>query len=251
VDIILLIGSLLVDLWLLAIVYRQRVGSQLPWFVTYVAWGVLLQITQIVARAVSLRLYIAVYWWMEAVAVILIVGAVSESFLRIFRGFTTMAWFRWSLWSVIGAVVAYSAWKAIHAPALQSNRLTVLVFDAEFLFRWGIAGIALLTTVLTLLHQGSLNTREDAVITGFGVASFTFVLYVSTFSIFGQKYTFIVKYLPSVGYFLAVGWWIWVFSRPEEEYGFEQLGMGPEDMRKEVRRYREHLEEVMKKKWRF
>lgn len=249
-EIALLVGGLIVYGLLLAILHRHGARKQLPWFVVYVGWGVLLQTTQIVARAISLRLYIAVYWWMEAVAVVLIVGAVRESFLRIFRGFTKMAWFRWSLWSVIGSVVAYSVWKALHAPPLQSNRLTVLVFDAEFFFRWGIAGIALLTTVLTFVHEGSLNTREDAVITGFGVASLTFVIYVSIFSIFGQKYTFIVKYLPSVGYFLAVGWWIWVFSRPEEQFGFEELGMGPDDMRKEVRRYREHLEEVMKKKWR-
>lgn len=249
--IILLIGGLVVDVWLLVILLRQGAKKQLPWFTTYVIWGVVLQVTQIAARAISVRLYIAVYWWMEAVAVILIVGAVRESFLRIFRGFTRIAWFRWSVWSVIGAVTLYSIWKAFHAPPLQSSRLTVFVFGAEFLFRWGIAGIALLTTVLTLVHEGSLSTREDAVITGFGVASLTFVLYVSTFSIFGQKYTFLIKYLPSVGYFLAVGWWIWVFSRPVAEYGFKELGMGPEDMRKEVHRYREHVEEIMRKKWRF
>lgn len=250
-EITLLVGGLIFYGLLLTILHREGVRKQLPWFATYVTWGVLLQVTQIVARAVSLRLYIAVYWWMEAVAVVLIVGAVRESFLRIFHGFTKMGWFRWSVWSVIGAVVAYSIWKAVHAPPLQSSRLTVFVFGAEFLFRWGIAGIALFTTVLTLVHEGSLNTREDAVVTGFGVASLAFVLYVSSFSIFGQKYTSSIKYLPSAGYFLAVGWWIWVFSRPVEEFGFEELGMGPEDMRKEVRRYREQLEEVMKKKWRF
>lgn len=250
-EIILLIGGLVVDVWLLVIVERQSARKQLPWFATYVVWGVVLQITQIAARAISVRLYITVYWWMEAVAVILIVGAVRESFLRIFRGFTKLAWFRWSLWSVIGAVVAYSVWKAVHAPPLQSSRLTVFVFGAEFLFRWGIAGIALFTTVLTLVHEGSLNTREDAVVTGFGVASLAFVLYVSSFSIFGQKYTSSIKYLPSVGYFLAAGWWIWVFSRPIEEYGFKELGMGPETMRNEARRYREHVEDIMRKKWRF
>jgi hypothetical protein len=59
------------------------------------------------------------------------------------------------------------------------------------------------------------------------------------FSFFGTKYLFLSRYLPSVGYFLAVFLWIWAFSRPVESFGFKELGMGPEDMLKEIRRYRE------------
>lgn len=234
-DVALLIGSLVVDIWLLVILQRQGVRKQLPWFVIYVAWGVLLQTAQIVARAISLQLYIAVYWWMEAVAVLLIVAAVRESFLRIFHGLTGKPGFRWLVWSVIGAVVVYSGWKAVHAPPLQTSRLATFVFGAEFLFRWGIAGIALLTTVLSLLAKEGI-TREDAVVGGFGVASLTFVLYVSSFSVLGNKYIFLTKYIPSVGYFVAVFWWIYVFSRPLSKFGFEELGMGPEEIREELRR---------------
>jgi hypothetical protein len=243
------IAGFVVYAWLLIIIHRQGVRKQMPWFASYVVWECVATLAQLLLWLVHRQLYYAAFWWIEAVDVALIVAAVRESFLRIFEGFTKIAGFRWSVWGVIGAVVAYSSWKAIHAPPLQISPFFTLVVGAEFLFRWGIAGIALLTTVLTLMFEGSVDTREDAVVTGFGIASIAFVLYVSTFSILGQKYIFITKYLPSVGYFLAAGWWIWLFSRPIEEFGFTELGMGPEEIRKRVRQYREHLEEMMRKKW--
>jgi hypothetical protein len=35
-----------------------------------------------------------------------------------------------------------------------------------------------------------------------------------------------------------VFWWIYVFSRPVKQFGFEELGMGPDEIRKALRRYR-------------
>jgi len=236
-----IVAGLAVYAWLLIIVRRHRVWTQLPWFVCYVLWEILAACVQLVLLPISRQLYNEVYWWMEAVEIILIVAAVRESFLRIFQGFTRIRGFRWSLWTVIGAVVIYSAWKAVYAPPVQSSRLDALVFGAEFLFRWGIVGIAFLTTILSFLLKEPMNTREDAVVTGFGIASLAFVVYVASFSIFGTKYTFFTKYVPSVGYFLAVFWWIWVFSRPVEGFGFKELGIGPEDMLKAMRRYRETI----------
>jgi hypothetical protein len=237
----LLIANLVVNGWLLISVHRQGARKQLPWFVLYVAWGILLAGVQLVAWTISPKLYVAVYWWMEGIAVVFIVAAVRESFLRIFRGFTRIAGFRWSVWIVIGAVVAYSAWKAIYAPPVQGTKLDAFVFGAEFLFRWGIFGIAALTTILSVVVKEPMDTREDAVVTGFGVASVTVLAHVVSFSLFGTKYTFFTKYIPSMGYFLAVFWWIWVFSRPVKGFGFKELGIGPEDMLKAMRRYRETM----------
>jgi hypothetical protein len=245
----LLIANLIVDLCLLVLVHRQGIRKQLPWFVFYVAWGVLLASVQLIAWIISPQLYVAVYWWMELIAVVLIVSAVRESFLRIFSGFTSIAGFRWSVWGVIMAVVIYSAWKAIYAPPVQSTRLGSFVVGAEFAFRWAIFGIVVLTVIFSFLLREPMDTREDAVLTGFGLASFGVLAGVINFSLFGTKYLFFTKYAPSVGYFLAVFWWIWVFSRPVAEFGFKQLGMGPQDIAKELRRYREFTGQMMRKKW--
>jgi hypothetical protein len=246
---ILIIAGLVVDAWLLIIVYRQGVRKQLPWFVLYIAWGVLLASVQLATWIISPRLYVAAYWWMELIDVVLIVAAVRESFLRIFQGFTSKAGFRWSVWSVILAVILYSAWKAIYAPPVQSTRLGSFVVGAEFAFRWAIFGIAVLTAVFSVFLREPMDTREDAVVTGFGLASVGVLAGIISFSLFGTRYLFFTKYAPSVGYFLAVFWWIWVFSRPVSEFGFKELGMGPEDIAKELRRYRIFSERMTRKKW--
>ena len=232
-------ANLFVNLWLLVIVHRQAVRKQLPLFVSYVVWAVLAGSAALVLSLIGRQMYDTLSWWMEVVEIALIVAAVRESFLQLFKGFTTKPGFRWSVWSVIGGVVIYSAWKALHAPPVQGNKLGVFEIEAEFLFRWAIFGIALLTTILRFLLKESSETREDAVVTGFGLASFGFLVYVMSFWIIGTKYIFLTKFAPSVGYFLAAFWWIWVFSRPVSQFGFEQLGMGPEDIAKMLRRYRD------------
>jgi hypothetical protein len=186
---------------------------------------------------------------MEAVAVVLIVGAVRESFLRIFEGFTSKPGFRWLLSTVIAGVVLYSAWKAIYVPPIHGSRLEAFVFGAEFAFRWGIAAIGILTITLSFMLKEPPNTREDAVVTGFMIASVAVLIGVINFSSFGTKYLFLTKYAPPVGYFAAVFLWIWTFSRPVDQFGFKELGMEPEEIRNELQRYGEINERMMRKKW--
>ena len=242
-DVALIAAGLASGIWLLIIVCRQSVRKQLPWFVAYVSWQVVQALSQLLALMVSRRLYITVYWWMEAVEILLTVAAVRESFLRIFRGFTKMPWFRWIVSGVIAAVVAYSAWKAIYYPPVQGNWLTSFIVGSEFLFRWGIAGIALLTYVLSWSLSELSETREDAVMTGFGLISGAVILAVIWVSVFGNN-LFFSKYAPSVGYFIAIFLWIRVFSRPVEGFSFEELGIGPEDMLKLIRRYRADVKKI-------
>ena len=237
------IAGFVVYIWLLIILHRQGVRKQLPWFALYVLWECIATLVQFALWVVKQRLYYEAFWWIEAVEVALIVAAVRESFLRIFQGFTRKAGFRWSVWIVIVAVVVYSGWKAAYAPPLQVDRLFTFVFGAEFLFRWGFLGITLLMVVLTFLMREGI-TREDAVVTGFGIASGAFLLYLGSFSLFGTKYIFLTKHIPSVGYFVAVFWWIYVFSRPLRQFGFEELGMGPDEIRKALRRYRASGEQL-------
>lgn len=223
---ITIVINLLVNVWLLVIVHRKCVRKQLPWFASYIAWEVVSGCFELAFWLNNRPLFAGLYWSFEAVEVGLIVAAVRESFLRIFQGFTSIRGFRWAVSAVIGVVVLYSAWKAVQAPPLPSSRLAAFVAGAEFLFRWGIAGIALLTVILNFRLHEPVDTRENAVVTGFGTASLAFVLYVGSFSIFPIKYIFLFRYLPSVGYFLAAFWWIWVFSRPVKNLGLKDLAIG-------------------------
>lgn len=235
---------LLLNFWLLTVLHRQAVRKQLPCFVFYIAWEVCSGCLSLALLAINRHLHDAVYWWFEAIEIALIVAAVRESFLRIFGGFTKMRWFRWTVTGVILAVIAYATYKAIYYPPIQGNRLTVLVAGAEFLFRWGIAGIGILTIVLSWLVDEPTHTREDAVVTGFAVISIAFVGYVILVSLFGTKYLFFAKYIPSVGYFMAAILWIRVFSRQEKGIGFEEIGIGPEEMLKLVRGYQKAIDAI-------
>lgn len=241
------VASPLVNLWLLIIVCRQGIRKQLPWFVSYLTWEVLAGFAVLILWLIGRQFYDMLSWSMEMIEIALIVAAVRESFLRLFWGFRDKLGFRWSVWSVIAGVVIYASWTAIAAPSLQQNKFGIFEVDAELLFRWVIFGIALLTTFLGLLLKESPETREDAVIMGFGIASAGFLVYVISFSLFGAKYTFFTKFAPPVGYFLAAGWWLWVFSHPVADFGLKELGMGPEDIAKALRRSRELLEHIMRK----
>src|SRR5215470_14699030 len=100
--------------------------------VALIVAGIVIGAWLLIILSIDRQLYARAYWWMEAVGIALIVAAVRESFLRIFQGFTRIAGFRWSVWTVIGAVVAYPAWKVTYAPPLQTSRLFAFVFGAEF-----------------------------------------------------------------------------------------------------------------------
>lgn len=217
----------------------------MPWFVYYVAWEVFAGFATLPFWLFRRQLYNTLTWWMEPVEIALIVAAVRESCLRVFEA---VVGFRSGVWAVISAVIIYSAWEAFHAPPIQANRFGVFEVQAEFLFRWAILGIWMLIMALSGLLGIPTNTRENAVVTGFGVICGSFLLYIGIFWVFGNKYTFLAQYVPPVGYFVAVGWWIWVFTCPIEKYGFKELGMGPKDIAGHLRSYRQHVEEMMRKK---
>lgn len=241
------IANFLVNLWLFKILQRQGVKKQLPWFVSYIAWQLVLTVIGLGIWIGWRSLYIAVFWWMEAVTVVLLVAAVRESLLRIFKGFESLL--RWSVLAVVVAVLAYSAWKGMHAPPVQGSRLVTFVAGAEFVFRWGIAAVSTVSAALMRFIDEPSGKREDAVITGAAIASLGFVALVVVRWLFGTRFTFFAQYLPDVGYFIAAFYWIKIFPRPVEEFGFKELGMGPEEIARELSGYREILEWMRSKLW--
>jgi hypothetical protein len=241
-DIALFIANLLVDTLLLAILLRQGVRKQLKWFVFYVAWEFLGACVGLATWSASKTLYVTVFWWMEGPRIALMVMAVRESLLRIFEEFRSLLW--WFVFAAILAVVLYSAFKAVYAPPVQSNWLLSFVIGAEFTFRWGIAAVTILSVPLMWFIEEPRSGREYSVVVGCGLASLAFLAHVLSRSFFGTRFTFFTQYLPDVGYFVTVLWWIKVFLRPLEEFGFKELGMEPEDIAKELRRYREAADRI-------
>lgn len=237
--------NLVLDAWLLKILWQQRVRKSLAWFVAYIGWELLSTVVGLATYLVSSRLYIAVYWWKEGIRMALLVGTVRESLLRIFRGFNSLL--RWSVAGVIMIVLLYSAWKAVHVPPVQSNRIASFMLGAEFTFRWGIAGVTVVALALMWSMNEPKGSRESAVITGVAIAAMGFVAWAIIRSVFGTRFLSFAQYLPDMGYFIAAFYWIKMFSRPASEVGLDHLGMEPKDALRELGRYREIVEWVRSK----
>lgn len=234
--------------WLLLVVSRRGIWRQLPWFTCYIASELVGACVGLVLWSVDRHLYVTVYWWMAAAQISLLVGTVRESFLRTFVGFNSLRWFPWLVWSVIGSVLVYSTWKAIYAPPVQNNRIVSLIIDGEFTFRWGIVAVGLLSVALEKLFELQRDTREVAVMDGCAVASVGFLTWTVIRSLFGTKYSLITQYIPELAYLLAAWIWIKYMLRRETEWGFSQLGMTPEQVALELRRYRQAAEQILGKK---
>jgi hypothetical protein len=247
IPILIFLVGLAVDSWLLVIVWRRKIWSKLPWFASYIAWEMATTGVGLGLWLFDRKHYVAVFWWMEAVLISLIAAAVRESFLRIFVGFSSLRWFPWVVRCVIGCVLLYSGWKAVYAPPVQSDRILSFIIAGEFTFRWAFAAIGLLSLILVWMLDLPNGTPETAVMDGCTIASWAFLTWVLSRSFFGEKYTWIMQYVPELGYLLAASIWIKYMSRPEREFGFKELGITPEVMALELRRYREVAERIFGK----
>jgi hypothetical protein len=202
----------------------------------------------LVLWVVNRHLYVTVYWWLDVAQVILIVGTVRESFLRTFVGFSSLRWFPWLVWSVVGSIFVYSGWHAIYAPHVQSNRILASIIDGEFAFRWAIVAVGLLSAGLERLFQLPRDTREVAVIDGSAVASVGLLAWVVIRSLFGTRYSLVTQYFGELAYLLASSIWIKYMLRPEAAVGFNELGLSPEQVALELRRYRTAAERLLKRR---
>ncbi len=234
--------------WLILILLRRSVIRHLPWFTAYIASELIGACIGLALWSFHRRLYVTVFWWMAAAQITLIVGAVRESFVRVFIGFRSLSWFPWLVRGVITIVLLYSGWKAIYAPAVKTNRLISLLVDGEFAFRWTIVAIGVLSLALERILQVSRETREAAVLDGSTIASLGMLGWAVSRSLFGLKYAFLTQYVTEVAYLLAAAVWIKCMSRPEIATGFKELAMTPEQVAAELLRYRRAAERFLKRR---
>jgi hypothetical protein len=234
--------------WLLVVMLRRGIWRSLPWFTSYIASEVLGACAGLALWSVNRHLYLTVYWSLDAVQLILIVGAVRESFVRTFVGFSSLRWFPRLVAGVIATVLVYAAWKAIYAPPVQNNRLVALIIGGEFTFRWGIVAVGLLSAGLERLFSLARDTHEVAVIDGCAVVSVGILAWAVIRSLFGTRYSLITQYFGELAYLLASWIWLKYMLRQKAETGFEQLGMAPEQVALELSRYRKAAVRLLNKR---
>jgi hypothetical protein len=90
--------------------WRQRLYARFPLFAAYIAY-VAVQMVLRSAFLANQHFYFYVYWLTAPIEVILSLLAAHESFLKVFRSFYLLWWFRIFFPGAIVVAVAYSAWK--------------------------------------------------------------------------------------------------------------------------------------------
>jgi hypothetical protein len=239
---------LAVNGWLLLILVRNRIIRFLPWFGAYIASEAVGACVGLVLWSLRSHLYRTVFWVMAAAQIILIVGAVRESFSRLFVGFRSRPWFPWLVRSVIAMILLYSVWKAIYVPTVRTNRLISLIADGEFAFRWTILAVGLLAVILERIFMVSRSTREAAVLDGCTVVSLGVIAWVVSRSLLGQQYILVTQYFQEIGYLLGAAIWIKCMSRPPSPTGFTELSITPEQAAAELQRYRVAAKRILKRR---
>src|SRR5258708_21120079 len=102
-NITLLSIPLVLQGFLLVLLFRQRLYWQYPFFFVYTGYSVLATVALLVASS-HYRVYFVVYWANSAVLTVLVILALHEVFRRVFWGFfVSYRWFR-LLFSAAAAV---------------------------------------------------------------------------------------------------------------------------------------------------
>jgi hypothetical protein len=122
-----------------------------------------------------------------------------------------------------------------------------LIVGGEFTFYWGIVAVGVLSLAMVWLFQLPSSTREMAVMDGCTILSVATLITVISRSVFGTRFALITQHVPELGYVLAAIIWIKYMSRPEAEAHFKDLGLSPEAMSLELRRYRKAAERLFQR----
>jgi hypothetical protein len=237
------IAILVLSIWVLRVIAKHGVGRQLPWFALYIRWEVVSTVAALGTWLIAPRFYVSLYWWLEIPSVLLMIGAMQEALLDMYKGLRAVL--HWFMPGVLAFVILYCSLRAIFSTSFPGNRIISFALSTEFTLRWSLVMVAIVAITMTYFVEGAWNTRGVYAVIGIGVISFAYVVWSDGLSSFGLAVLFIVKYLPSLGYFFAAIFWIKRFSIPLVQITLQD-GMGPAEVRTELGFLAQTLERITK-----
>jgi hypothetical protein len=182
--------------------------------------------------------YFYVYWYGEAISVLVIFLALQESFYLVFRNFLFMPWFRLLFPGIGILMVLVTVMRAEFHPVIQASVLASTLISLEIAV--GFLQVGLFGLFIVLVRFFHMRWRQHAfgVILGFGIAaSGTLVVYLLR-SEFGTRFNSLVRITPPLAYIAAVVVWLATFLRAEPSQPMQDRpALTPEEMISELRRY--------------
>src|SRR6266853_6244463 len=118
-NLIILLVSLGLEAWLLALLFRRRVRKHFPFFFFYI----LIIVPVTVARLVTTDHYYAyffTYWWSTVVLMVLGLAALNEVFRWVYEDFYRLRWFQFLYYGATVLVLLVTVRNAIVNPPVQA-----------------------------------------------------------------------------------------------------------------------------------
>lgn len=202
------------QLLILSILARKRLHRRFPQFLIYVIYSVLEAVLRL-GSAGNQNLYRSVYWLTSIGDSTCYALAVQESFLHVFRAYTHVRWFIWTVWTCIGLAVLYAIYKALLFPPIPASRRGTIVVGLALGVDYTMVAVGLLYFGLRQLVQIKGREWESGIISGFTILAGSEIVSLVSRSAFGFQFKIAREWIPAAGYLIAAIGWAVILSRPE------------------------------------
>ena len=232
--------------WILALLWRRNLCRKFPIFTGYIAYVVL---RTIVGSATLSKpdVYFYFYWITAPGEMLLMILAAHESFLKIFRSFYLLWWFRIFFPGAIVVAVLYSAWKGYAAPPVDVSPAGAAIISAALTAQYVILAISILFFVLAKFLHVPYRIHEYRFILGFGISSLAVAFAGAVRSEFGTRFQFVSEMLPAVAYMMALAVWLSAMLHAERSSERPSEPLSAEDAVSDLRRQLLAIRSFLKK----
>jgi len=193
--------------WILGLLWRRNLWRRFPLYFAYVAYDL---VRTIVGSATLSKpgLYFYVYWFSAPGETILMILAVHESFLRVFRSFYLLWWFRILLPGAIAGALAYSAWRGYVSPPVQASPAGTAIISAALTAQYVVLAISILFYGLAIFLHVPWRIHEYRFVLGFAISALAVAFGGAVRSVFGTRFHFLSEMLPAVAYIVVLAVWL-------------------------------------------
>ncbi len=194
--------------------------------------------------------YSYVYWVAEALYAALGFVAIYEVFRQVFWHFYLMWWWFKFLLPVAGLfMLTLSIIEGILFPPVQAPPLLATIFVAEMAVRCLQGGIFCLFILLIWFHSMPWQKYAFGIALGFAASGLVIFVTYLVRSKFGTRFVPVIKFVPPVGYIIAVGIWLASFVRPEppDPFGGQVSPLRPEQVVELLERLTKQVKGIFKR----
>ncbi len=226
---------------ILTLLIKRGVQQRFRWFLIYVIYQLFEAILRLIVSG-NKHAYFLVYWITSALAVILTVLAVRESFLNVLWAFARLRWFQRAFWICIGLAVTYSLLKAYLQPSTHGPLFVAIILHAEQTFEYLVCAAALF--FFGAVHWFNIKKYqwEYRVMLGFLAIAVLANFGVLTRSIFGTRYGTVSEWFPAIAYIVGAFTWLLGFSlREYKDESKPPVDLTPEQIVAELDRYQQFI----------